>query len=271
MASVTQPVEVKPRKMTFAFEEVEERYWYNGNPIISAYFTALSATFPPGEKEFIESVRAYQQDITDPELEKAVRGFIGQEAHHSQQHHRLNEHFDRLGLHATRLEKHLATHIQKQRQRFSKEVLLAATVGMEHVTAILADHVLRHPELLTPAPKPLAELLRWHAIEEVEHKSVAFEVYQRAVGDQKLLHRVMRLQTVEFLMRTACYTWAILFWNRTVPSLKQMAEAHRFFWGKNGFYRKNFGPWRKYFQRGFHPWQENNQDLIEAWKETLSA
>ena len=259
-------INIKPRKQKFDFKEVDTANWYGDNAVLSAYFTVLSSTFPPGEQEFIDSVRHYMDEIEDPELKAQVKGFIGQEAAHRHQHHQVNKVFDELGLNATRLEKHLGKHIAIQRKRHHPKTLLAATVGMEHITAIMANHLLNHPELLDPMPEVMRELMLWHAVEEIEHKSVAFDVYQVCEGDSDHLRRVMKFQTIEFLVRTGCYTLAVLYWKKKIPSFKDVKESWQFFWGKKGFYRQLVGPYKSFFKKKFHPWDEDNRPLIDKWK-----
>ncbi|WP_419811944.1 metal-dependent hydrolase [Bacterioplanoides sp.] len=97
-------VDIKPRRMSFPFETVKQRFFYKNNSVISVFGAALSSTFPPGEAEFIASVRLYRDQVTDEKLKQQIRGFIGQEGHHSHQHKRANEALKELGLDAVRLE-----------------------------------------------------------------------------------------------------------------------------------------------------------------------
>ena len=106
-------VDIKPRRMSFPFETVKQRFFFKNNSVISAFAAALSSTFPPGESEFIASVRLYRDRVTDEKLKQQIRGFIGQEGHHSHQHKRANEALKELGLDAVRLEKHLEKDIKK--------------------------------------------------------------------------------------------------------------------------------------------------------------
>ena len=100
-------VDIKPRRMSFPFKDIKDRFFYKGNSVISAFGAALSSTFPPGEAEFIASVRLYRDKVKDEKLQQQIRGFIGQEGHHSHQHKQANLVLKELGIDAVRLEKHL--------------------------------------------------------------------------------------------------------------------------------------------------------------------
>ncbi|MGM0563517.1 MAG: metal-dependent hydrolase [Pseudomonadota bacterium] len=257
---------IPPRKMDFAFDEIDRKYWYNGNALLTTFFAALSATFPPGEQQFIDSVRHYRDQITDKKLLEQIRGFIGQEGHHSHQHRQANRELDQRGLFATRLEAHLKKDIVKMNRFMSPAAQLAATASMEHVTAIMAEYVLTHPEVLEPMAPSVAELIEWHAVEEIEHKAVAFDVYMQCVGDRKLLRRTMAIVSSEFVIRILAYQAALLYWDKRLPRPGEFVEAARFLFAKEGMVRKLRKPFLQFFRRDFHPWDVDNSGLIEAWK-----
>lgn len=261
-------VSIKPRRMSFPFEQMKAKYWFDNNSLLTTYFAALSATFPPGEQNFIDSVRHYRPQITDKTLLEEIRGFIGQEGHHSQQHKIANKKLDELGLNASRIEAHLKGDIEKLGKKLTPEQQLASTVCMEHITAILAEHVLTHPAILDAMHPAVRELIMWHAVEEIEHKAVAFDVYQQCVGDDKLLRQVMVINTLEFVTRITCYQAAILYWDKKIPNLRDVSGAAKFFFGKQGVYRKLAQPFKEFFREGFHPWDHDNSGLIEQWKKT---
>src|SRR5699024_8205450 len=97
----------KVRQPEFEFADAKDipRYWWDNDPAKTLLLAALSASFPAGDRFFIDSVRHYQSQIEDPELMKAIRGFIGQEAHHSREHEVLNEFFHKQGIEVARLER----------------------------------------------------------------------------------------------------------------------------------------------------------------------
>ena len=256
---------IRPRRERFTFDEIEGLSFVEDNVILSAFVASLSAMFPPGEQSFIDSVRHYKDQINEPELMAQVRAFVGQEVQHSLQHAALNKALDRLGFSATRLEKHLEMHIEKTNARLLPAVVLASTVGMEHITAIMAEYFLTYPALLNAAPPSVRDLIRWHAVEEIEHKAVAFDVYEACVGDRELLHRVYRYVAAEFVVRLVCYQVALLFWSRKVPSFREIKGAYKRFFSGQGLLPSIRKPFMDFFREGFHPWDHDNRDLIQLW------
>jgi len=265
-------VEIKPRHMSFPFSDVQEKFFWGGNSVMSVFAGALSSTFPPGEAEFIESVRNYRDQVTDETLLKQIKGFIGQEGHHSHQHKQANLVLQERGIDAVRLEKHLEKDIKKYigRKHVNNKFRLAMTVGMEHLTAIMAEHILTKPESLGELNPTVKELLMWHAVEEIEHKAVAFDLFMLCENDQKYLRRVLRLTAVLFTVRIACYMVALLIWARKRPSWKELKEFGSFMFNKKtGLLPGIRSNYKDYFKPGFHPWDHANQDLVDMWKKEM--
>lgn len=260
-------ISIKPRaKMNFGFDRIKAKYWFDNNSLLTSFFAALSATFPPGEQNFIDSVRYYRDQIDDETLQEQIKGFIGQEGHHSRQHRLANEVMDKMGLNASRIEAHLKKDIVKLNKALTPEQQLASTVCMEHITAVMAEYALTYPEMTEHMHPAVKELILWHAVEEIEHKAVAFDVYQQCVGDDELLRKVMVINTIEFITRISCYQAAILYWDKKIPSLRDIGKTAKFFFGKNGMYRKLATPYKEFFRKDFHPWDHDNSALIEDWK-----
>src|SRR5690554_7190776 len=116
------------RSPDFEFPEDLPKYWWDNDPVKTLLLGALSASFPPGEKFFIDSVRHYQDQVTDPELKKAIRAFIGQEAHHSKEHKLMNGFLEERGVGLGRLEREVQWFMNKLRRNFTPERQLAHTV-----------------------------------------------------------------------------------------------------------------------------------------------
>jgi len=260
------PIDVKPRRMNFPFTEVSKRYFYDDNLLKSAYIASLSATFPAGEGEFIASVRLFRDKIDDPELQQQIKGFIGQEGHHSHQHKQFNMVLKELGFDAVRLEKVFEKDMQRVLKGKDDKTRLAFTVCFEHQTAILADEFLTNPEVLDCMDDTIADLMRWHAIEEIEHKGVAFDLYMRVVGDRKLLARAQRIATIMFSARVAKYMMLLMWWSRTMPRWHDIKGYFKFMFGKGGLIRNLRKPYKDFFREDFHPWDHQNQALVDMWK-----
>lgn len=263
-------VEIKPRRMSFPFSEMESSLYFKDNALLSAFGAALSGTFPPGEAEFIASVRLYQDKITDPELQQQIRGFIGQEGHHSHQHKQANEVLNSLGWDAQYVERDLEKSIKLKnagRWRGRPKMRLAITVGMEHMTAIMAEYLLTNTEQFDSLDERVKELLFWHAVEEIEHKSVAFDVFMACENDQKFLRKAMRIANFMFNAKISIYIVKLMWKARRFPSWQEIKEFREFLFGEKGLVTQIKPAYNDYFKEGFHPWDHDNQHLIDEWKE----
>ncbi|EHR69036.1 putative metal-dependent hydrolase [Burkholderiales bacterium JOSHI_001] len=239
--------------------------WNGGDAFRSAWFNALSMSFPAGEQFFIDSVREGLKQLPEAEREAfaaEVQGFIGQEATHRRVH----------GLFNAQLEKHgLVNHWEarvRQRMRRLEGVNIRHWVGVtaavEHFTAILSFHLLAHPELLDGAEPRLRTLWLWHSAEESEHRSTAFDLYRALGGDEPWRRRWMRISTINFLADALRQTVNNLWHDGSLFQPGTWASAARFFWGRDGFFRSLYRPWKDYFDPGFHPRQQGGT-LGEDW------
>ncbi|CAA0099335.1 Uncharacterised protein [BD1-7 clade bacterium] len=261
---------IKPRKMAFGLENIERQYFFNDNLLLSAWVSALSASFPPGESEFIASVRNYRDQITDPQQLEDIRGFIGQEGHHSHQHKQLNESLTNLGFDVVRLEKYFEGVVSRQLKNSSDKRRLAITSGMEHLTAIMSDYVLQNQNQFNNVDSHFIDLFNWHAVEEIEHKAVAFDVYMATEGDEAYLRRMLIVATLIFFRHIIVGFVRLLWWNKKLPSWKDIRGFWRFLGGKHGMMRWISRPYKDYLKKGFHPWDHQNQALVDEWKNNLS-
>ncbi|WP_255794394.1 metal-dependent hydrolase, partial [Mycobacteroides abscessus] len=175
----------KTRRIRFRFgDDGNAHKYFVENDIVYSHFVAgLSGGFPPGEEGFIRSVRKFSDQITDPVLKKRVAGFIGQESVHGQEHRRVNEKLIEMGYPIAWLDsKKQVDRLIRFENMLPPRAHLAFTAMAEHMTAILAERTLGSDEVQAiPGDPEVWHLLNWHALEELEHKSVAFDVY-RAVG-----------------------------------------------------------------------------------------
>ncbi|MFZ5723433.1 MAG: metal-dependent hydrolase [Pseudomonadota bacterium] len=256
--------------MDFRFPDDMPRYWFRGNPWITHFLNGLSAVFPDGERFFIDSVRHFQDRIEDPELKKQVRGFIGQEANHGKEHEAFNALLEkRFGVPMSKISTYVLKRMARLRREMSPERQLAATIALEHFTAILANQLLQHPEVMDELEATYGEMFMWHAVEETEHKAVAFDVYQQVSGDYGMRVRAMAIATVMF----TAHQFAFMLWFVTrdgkLTDLKGLAGLVKFLLIEPGPMRKMLPDYLDYYKRDFHPWQHDNRALIGAMVEKL--
>jgi predicted metal-dependent hydrolase len=267
MASKATPPDltITPRDRRFGRGARTERWWLGGNPYATALYNALSVSFPKGEAYFVESVRAFRVGAP-PKLAAEIKAFTTQEVMHSREHVQFNRRAVDAGYDISRLEQRVEERLAISRAR-PPVVSLAATMALEHFTAILAHELLRDPRHLAGADRESAALWRWHSIEEIEHKGVAYDTWLHATRNWprfkrwSVKARVMLIVTRNFLIdRTAAAldllaqdgiagprAWAGLFWHSFV---------------RPGMIRRILGAWASFFMPGFHPWNHDDRALI---------
>lgn len=263
-------VEITPRRMDFPFNGIK-RYWFGDDPVMTHFLNALSLTFPDGERFFVDSVRAFRKQIKDPTLQDEISGFIGQEAMHSMEHQSFNNLLMRMGY-----EEEAQSGIQfaqgmlaRGRQLLNPEQQLAATAALEHITAILAHQLLSNPKWTKKMSPEARVLWLWHAIEEIEHKAVAFDVYEQVSGDYKLRTRLLFYATLYLAAYTGRYTWAFLKKDKAYLRPITMGKGLWNLFGPRGFITSILPEYLSFYRPGFHPWQHDNSKLIAAAKREL--
>ena len=274
MASVATPSDltITPRDQRFGRGSKTERWWLAGDPIGTALYNALSATFPKGEAFFVESVRAFREGA-EPRLAADIKAFTTQEVMHSREHVAFNKRAVDAGYDLSRLDKAVDDRLAIVRARHPI-VSLAATMALEHFTAMLAHELLADPRHLAGADAETAALWRWHAIEEIEHKGVAYDTWLHATRGLSrfkrwsIKARVMLLVTHHFLVDRAKGALDLLAQDG-ITGPKAWARLFWFAFAKPGMMRKILGAWLRYFLPRFHPWNHDDRALIEAEEKAL--
>ena len=239
------------------------RHWNGGDAFRTALFNALSFSFPAGEQFFIDAIKRALAEAS-PELQARfdaeARGFIGQEATHRRIHQRFNALLEQQGLlnHWDGRIRRRQAHIEQADAR----VWLGFTAATEHFTAVLADYLFSHPEALAGAEPRLRDLWLWHASEESEHRSTAFDLYRACDGDEIWRRRLFWMISLSFatdLMRQVAHNlWrdGSWWWPSTWHS------AWRMLFAKGGLVRECVGPWSRYLAADFHPSQGDAQAAL---------
>ncbi len=239
--------------------------WNGGDAFRSAYFSALSMSFPLGEQYFIDSVRAGLETLPVAEQQRLapeVQGFVGQEATHRRIHGLFNGHLEKLGY-RNELERRAGKRMRANAHR-DVRIHVAATAATEHLTAVFADWMLRHPEALEGAEPRLQTLWLWHSAEESEHRSTAFDIYRAMGGSEEWRVRLFRYITITFLADVTRQTIRNLWHDGSLFSLRTWRSAGRLLFARDGMLRGNYGLWRAYMAPNFHPRQQD-AGLAEQW------
>ncbi|MDO8283636.1 MAG: metal-dependent hydrolase [Rhodoferax sp.] len=242
--------------------------WNGGDAFRSAFFNALSMSFPIGEQYFIDSVRAGLKALPEGErarLATEVQGFVGQEATHRRIHGLFNGHLERQG-HTNELERRAAVRLQQNAHR-DVRVHVGATAATEHLTAIFADWMLSHPAALQGAEPRLQTLWLWHSAEESEHRSTAFDIYKALNGNEEWRIKIFRYITITFLSDVIRQTVRNLWHDRSLFKWSTWRSAYQLLLSKDGMFRGNYKLWRDYMAPGFHPRQQADS-LSVQWLKT---
>lgn len=269
MMQTPPDVRVTPRDVHFRTESARWTAWLGGDPVATAVFNALSLTFPDGERLFMDSVHAFRVHLQG-KLAEDARAFITQEAIHSREHASLNAHLDRSHYPVDRIEGSVRRRLGFLR-RLGPMRMLGVTIALEHFTSMLADMFDSDPELWAGTPEELLRLWRWHAMEETEHKAVAFDVFQEVTRNWLPLRRyffrarIMALTSVHFTIDVIRFAAALLEADG-MGRWRARWRVTRFLFGEPGIFRKLGPRYRDWYRPGFHPWDYDNRAKLEQWR-----
>lgn len=255
------------RRLQFHPEKIKRHYFAN-SPVMSHLLTALSSTFPVGEQFFVNSVRNVRDKVTDPQLQAQIAAFIGQEAMHSKAHSEFNDAWRRDDYNLDRFQAWLKKRDDVLRGIHPK-LQLALTCAFEHFTALLGGYILRHPEVLSTLDEDAMKLWVWHAIEEIEHRSVAFDVYQAVYGDDRIRRLLMRSVTTGFASLTL-YSTTRLFWQDKWGSLPKIGGNLFGLYLLGKMLIQLVPEYLSYYKADFHPAEHDYTKIVQYWKAKMA-
>jgi predicted metal-dependent hydrolase len=261
-------ITIEPRNRKFELQRALATDWFDNDPFLTAIFNAMSMSFPSGEKNFIDSIRHYEDQIKDPKLLNEIRGFYQQEGIHSREHRRYNKILcEQRGYdHDTMEGVYLVTQAKaKENPDVTPKVMLASTLALEHFTASMAEIMLSGSFMDNVEPT-IKELWLWHCVEELEHKSVAFDVFNQISGSNKMRTTMMKISIMMLLRNVTKVAMKMLRHDKQLWKWKTLKSMRHFFFGKTGFIRLYLPAHKEYFRADFHPWDFDSKDLINEWQ-----
>ncbi|WP_329526879.1 metal-dependent hydrolase [Streptomyces sp. NBC_01462] len=267
---------ITPRRVSFDWERTP-LHWIPDEPTATHVVNVLHLLLPAGERWFVKVLKEGLPLIGDPELLRDVKGFMGQEATHSVQHAYVLDHLAAQHLDTGDFTRHVDFLFEKvlgERPPLAvplpdREWLrfrLSVVAAIEQFTAVLGDWVLAAEGLdRAGSDEVMLDLLRWHGAEEVEHRAVAFDMYQHWGGEglPRYARRIAGM-AVTAPMMLYLWAWGAAYLVRHDPQLAGRARyslaAH------NRAVRKGLLPtWKelgaavpRYLRRSYHPSQEGS-------------
>lgn len=230
--------QIKPRRVSFDWSDTP-LHWIPGDAQTTHTINVLHLLLPAGERWFVDLYRDALPLVTDDALRRQVKGFMGQEAVHSRSHQAVLDHLLDQGLDPRPYTRQIdrlfevilgdapfGARVPRWLQRSWLLQRLAIVAAIEHFTAVLGAWVLDADALDAAGADPtMLDLLRWHGAEEVEHRSVAFDLYQHLSGSYV---RRAEAMSVTFAAMSALWAIGTAFMMAADPTGPGWARPHRF-------------------------------------------
>lgn len=255
--------EPKVRQLNIDLSTGFPRHWLGNDPFRTQVLNAMSLSFPLGEQYFIDSLRASLPLIKDPDLYRQAKGFIGQEASHRHLHIQYNQELERQGL------RHFIAPFLKWRikrsARLSLQSKVAISAAYEHYTAMFSNGVLGKANMLQDAAEPLRSLWEWHCAEEIEHKSIVFDVYKAIGGGYWRRIGWYVYVTIFFSIDSILQTINNLYRDKQLFKWRNIPGVFKMYFSRHGLFTGNLIEAIAYLRPGFSPWHSDNRDLSERW------
>ena len=264
---------INPRNVMLGRGQQAIRWWKSGDPVATAFYNSLSAVFPVGEAFFIDSVRHYR-DSAPPALQPQIDAFIKQEAVHSREHAYFNKQIREAGYDTGSIDAEMAEW-REQTKKDEPDVNLAITVAIEHWTAIIAHAALASARHFKHDPPEVARLWRWHAIEEIEHKAVAYDTFMAVTQSLSRFQRWKFRSWAFFLVSLDFLLERLRFMSRFLAQdglnkPRSWVRAFVYLLIYPGLLRQVFPAWLAFFRPNFHPWQQDDRALIAKTEAQLA-
>jgi predicted metal-dependent hydrolase len=272
-APVAAPtVNITPRNIDFDLDASHISDWLAGDKERTLFMNALSMLFPVGERYFIYAVNGHRQFVTDPKLKAEVKAFTQQEGLHTREHIAYNEALQTI-VDAAAVEADFDKYVEWMKKTLGVKRALLATAAFEHFTALLAEAVLDNPEYLAGAREDYARIWTWHALEELEHKSVAYDVYRAAYGTKLEWNRiaVMVIVTMHFFGFLNKRLWVLMKGEGLHKNPLSWAKLVWHMFGSPGIFRRLIPKYLMYYKVGFHPNDIDNVETLARTEKLVGA
>lgn len=263
--------QIPVRHPQFDFPETLDRYWLGNNPFKTHLANSITLLFPDVEQYFIRTIKREQRYLPGGELRQAAAAFVGQEAQHATAHAQFWQNLRQQGFQFDRYRQRLQFVLKERVEKHLGRLLnLAVVAGMEHMTQSLAELALEQAYFSAAEPD-LQRLFEWHAAEELEHKTVAYDVLKNATNSYWI--RVLGLLIAYGVVLSGIFsaTFLLLAQDKKLRDGKVWLELLRFLFVKERFAWRLFANFIRYLRFNFHPAQRDNGWLGEQIMQRYGA
>ncbi|RHX78026.1 metal-dependent hydrolase [Leptospira yasudae] len=251
------------RKPKFQFSDTVPKHWCGDNASLTHVLNAWTILFPEGEKYFIRTIQKYVPELEEGRVKRNAIAFVGQEAQHAGEHKKFWQNLKNQGYKFEGFMNFVVWFAFGLLEKlFSKKMNLAAVAGLEHYTSLVADLGLRSG-LLKPAHPEMRRLFEWHAAEELEHKSAAFDVLKAITQSYWIRVIGMGIASSIFFAFTFVAVLMFLWQDGILFKFKTQKELFQLLFTKERVLPLTIKAALKYFRFSFHPDEEDNLHLAQ--------
>jgi uncharacterized protein len=258
------------RRMDFDFSNIN-RHFVNNDPASSHVWTAFQAYFPEGEQFFVDAVRDAKKWVNDEKLLLEISAFIGQEAMHGKEHLAANAELVRQGINVNGWDARTRWARKRLNKLLSVKARLAGTAAVEHYTAVIAEHIMKSEDFHSMVIDPtIKNLIYWHALEESEHRAVAFDTHNAVGGTYAQRAIAMTLVSISIGPVVFAAILNCMQQDGELFNAKSWLKFTDLYFGRKGLFRKMIPDLLKFYKPGFHPLQANMDAPMRIWKKRLA-
>lgn len=245
-------------ELDFRFDDTPALH-FAGNPYTSHLWNALSILAPRTEGFLIRAMKKARADISDQHLRSQVDAFLVQEALHSRHHGTLNARLASLGYDVDRASQIAERELRALADASSVRGALTFVIVGEYAIYAVAKAVLEDPAVLARTTPEVRRLMEWHCVEEMEHQSVACEVYDHLFGlgtADRFTHARALVKACRVLARILSRMQRVLLENEGPIPLAARLDHLQYMYASPGLLRRIVARLPRFFTPGFRHWSD---------------